>query len=77
MILIPKAGDAYFRGGYNTERHGSSTDGSVDAIQIECNREGVRDTESNRLDFAMSTAEVIKQYLEAHYFYFKSSLVYL
>ncbi len=64
----PGNGESYFSGGYNTERHGSKVSGGIDAIQIECNREGVRDTDSNRKDFAESTALVLKEFLEKHYF---------
>ena len=65
---FPIGDEAYFSGGYNTVHHGSSGDGTIDGIQIECNRDGVRDTESNRTAFAIATARVLKQYLEVHYF---------
>ena len=65
---FPIGDEPYFSGGYNTSRHGSRDDGSIDGIQIECNREGVRDTEAQRLAFAASTATVLKNYLETHYF---------
>ncbi len=64
----PENPDPYFRGGYNTERHGSRNDGAIDAIQIECNREGVRNTNAERQAFAEATAMVLKDYLETHYF---------
>jgi hypothetical protein len=64
----PFNSEAYFSGGYNTERHGSRLGGTIDGIQIECNMDGVRDTENNREEFAMTTAQVLKSYLEKHYF---------
>ena len=57
---FPFSGESYFSGGYNTERYGSDDGGTVDAIQIECNMDGVRDTDTNRKAFATSTAKVIK-----------------
>ncbi len=65
---FPLDEDKYFSGGYNTERHGSKLDSSIDGIQIECNMEGVRDNHSNRENFAEATALVLKEYLEKHYF---------
>lgn len=49
---FPLPGEPYFSGGYNTNRHGSRFEGSIDAIQIECNMDGVRDTYINRQAFA-------------------------
>jgi len=65
---FPIGNEPYFSGGYNTRRHGSKEDGTIDGIQIECNRDGVRDTNSQRFAFAEATAKVLKQYLETHYF---------
>jgi len=48
----PATADEYFNGGYNTMRHGSRNGGAVDAVQIECNHAGVRDTAPNRTAFA-------------------------
>jgi hypothetical protein len=53
----PLAGEPYFSGGYNTDRHGSRFDGTIDAIQIECNMDGVRDTYTNRQAFAEAFME--------------------
>ena len=65
---FPFDDEPYFRGGYNTERHGSKLGGAIDGIQIECNMDGVRDSYANREDFSVSTAQVIKAFLETHYF---------
>lgn len=48
----PLVGEAYFSGGYNTDRHGSRRGGFVDAIQIECHFPGLRDTPESRARFA-------------------------
>ena len=58
---------AYFTGGYNTSRHGSRSGGTVDAIQIECNMTGVRDTETNYRRFAGILATVLDDFTQVHY----------
>ena len=63
----PMEGDPYFRGGYNTARHGSRDSGAIDAIQIECNQ-AVRFEEEERERFGDSLAIVLWGYLEHHYF---------
>jgi hypothetical protein len=63
----PAPGSApYFTGGYTTVRHGSRDTGTVDAIQLEANRIGVRDTAENRQRFAEAMAEAILEHLTAH-----------
>jgi N-formylglutamate amidohydrolase len=64
----PNVGEDYFNGGYNTLRHGSRDSTSIDAIQIECNWTGVRNTYENRHRFATELANALKLYLEKHYF---------
>jgi N-formylglutamate amidohydrolase len=56
----PLAGQAYFTGGYNTQRHGSASGGPLDAIQIEAHLNGVRDTEASRTRFAAALAEALQ-----------------
>jgi hypothetical protein len=63
----PLTGQTYFSGGYNTERHGSKTAGTIDGIQIECNQD-VRFNELARNDFATKTAGVLLDFLSKHYF---------
>lgn len=63
----PAVGAEYFNGGYNTERHGSITGGPVDAIQIECNYAGVRDTPAARTAFAEAFVTAALAYLDDHY----------
>jgi N-formylglutamate amidohydrolase len=64
----PAVGDDYFNGGYNTLRHGSRDSTTIDAIQIECNFTGVRNTFDNRRNFATQLANSLKFYLGKHYF---------
>lgn len=59
--------DAYFSGGYNTERHGSKDGGTIDAVQMECNRQ-IRFDESDRLAFAGDLSGILLAYLKKHYF---------
>jgi hypothetical protein len=63
----PAAADEYFTGGYITERHGSSGGGTVDAIQIEANRAGVRDTPENLDRYAAAIVSSALEYLSLHY----------
>lgn len=65
---FPDGNEAYFSGGYNTDRHGSRTGGMIDGIQIECNYNGVRNNQVNYERFADSVAVVIVDYLQTHYF---------
>ena len=64
----PRSGQDYFSGGYSTDRHGSANGGSIDAIQIECNYQGVRDSEISLAYFAESLAKSLLEYLALHYF---------
>lgn len=63
----PRAGQEYFNGGYNTERHGSLAAGTIDAIQIEHHNAGIRDTQANRARYAGILATALATYLERHY----------
>lgn len=58
--------DPYFTGGYNTQRHGSRDGGSVNAIQLELNYAGIRDTESDRQQFAAVLSAAIEDWFDAH-----------
>ena len=58
----------YFSGGYTVEKWGSKDGDALDAIQIECNYDGVRNSTSNINRFADSLAHAIKNYIEKHYF---------
>ena len=61
------AGAPYFSGGYNTRRHGSRDGGTISSIQIECNWQGVRDSESNRAAFAVALASALQNFFETHF----------
>lgn len=63
----PSPGNApYFSGGYNTRTHGSLVSGTISAIQLEANLDGVRDTQANRAAFATAFVEVVRAYLQTH-----------
>ncbi len=64
---FPFTGEPYFSGGYNTRRHGSVNNGTVDAIQIECNQD-VRFEVTARNNFAAAATAVFLNYLIKHYF---------
>ncbi|MBL7813805.1 MAG: T9SS type A sorting domain-containing protein [Saprospiraceae bacterium] len=66
--VAPALGDDYFDGGYNVERYGSNDGSAIDAIQIECNYTGVRNSSANRTAFATQAAAALKAYLQKHYF---------
>ena len=63
----PAPADEYFNGGYITERHGSSAGGTVDAIQIEANRAGARDTPENLDKYAAAIVSSALEFLSVHY----------
>ena len=63
----PAVDDEYFTGGYTTQRHGSSGGGRVDAVQIEANRAGVRDTPENLDRFAAAIVTSVLEFLSTHY----------
>lgn len=64
----PKSGQDYFSGGYNTEQYGSANGGTIDAIQIECNFQGVRDNELSRAVFAERLGGALLQFMQTFYF---------
>ena len=55
----------YFRGGYNTGRHGRDA-APLAGLQIETNSRGVRDTPENRQKFARALASTLETYLSVH-----------
>jgi len=65
---VPPASDNYFSGGYNTANYGSYKSGAIDGIQVECNRDGLRETMANRQAFATAFVNTVTIYLETHYF---------
>ena len=73
---FPLATDDYFNGGYNTLRHGSNTEGKIDAIQLEL-YSSIRFDSVERNKFADSLVRVLINYLDFHYFtnYSKTSCI--
>ncbi|QOJ28846.1 MAG: hypothetical protein HRU80_08095 [Ignavibacteriales bacterium] len=73
FLAIPSAtltapgSNPYFDGGYITERHGSKSGGTIDAIQLEFYRNGLRDTDQNARNFAKKLEQIIKTYMQIHY----------
>jgi len=59
----PKA--PFFRGGYNTARHGRDA-APLAGLQIETHSRGVRDTPQSREKFAKALAETLEVYLPMH-----------
>ena len=55
----------YFKGGYNTQRHGRDAV-PLAGLQIETNYAGVRDTAVNRERFAKAIVASVEQYIETH-----------
>lgn len=65
----PLTGDPYFSGGYITATYGSLRGGGMDAIQMESNMTGVRDTPENRSRFAKSFSAQVLTFLRTWYSY--------
>jgi hypothetical protein len=66
-LPAPGPDEAYFSGGYNTYRHGSSNGGTIDGIQIELD-EAVRTDNDSRNKLISDLAEVIIEFMRTHYF---------
>lgn len=65
---FPSATDPYFSGGYNTANYSSYSGGTIDGIQVECNRIGIRDSESSLIAFSKVFTTALSDYLREHYF---------
>ncbi len=61
----PRPKPPYFRGGYNTARHGRDA-APLAGLQIETYSRGVRDTAENREKFARALASALETYLSMH-----------
>lgn len=59
--------EPFFSGGYSTGRHGSRDGGTIDGIQLELHRPGLRDTDANRRAFAAILAEAVRVWLQDHH----------
>jgi len=60
----PHPKSPFFRGGYNTARHGRDA-APLAGFQLESNSRGVRDTPESRKRFAAAMADVLAEYLPA------------
>jgi hypothetical protein len=61
------AGNPYFSGGYNTDRHGSRVGGVIDGLQIEANFTGVRDNQASWQRFAAAVVDVMDRFFTQYY----------
>tara|TARA_B110000027_G_scaffold40730_1_gene44973 strand:- start:260 stop:1180 length:921 start_codon:yes stop_codon:yes gene_type:complete len=57
----------FFSGGHNTINYGSRDSGSIDAIQVELNREGLRSEIEDRERFASVFSNILVDFLTIHY----------
>lgn len=60
--------NVYFNGGYNVQVYGTSqaNGGSIDAIQIECNYDNIRDSSNNRARFASNFIASLDDFFKYH-----------
>ena len=63
----PILGEPFFSGGTNTKEYGSKHQNGVDAIQIELNRDGLRQNSIDRERFSKVFAEILIDYMRFHY----------
>ncbi len=63
----PTSSSNFFNGGYNTDVHGSISGGPLNAMQIEANYTGVRDTSGNRTAYAAAVARTLEKFFATHY----------
>jgi hypothetical protein len=61
----PRPETPYFRGGYNTARHGRDA-APLAGLQIESYSRGVRDTADNRAKFAKALVSTLETFLSVH-----------
>lgn len=66
-VPAPKEGELYFRGGYNTDTHGSRLGGTISALQIECPWVGVRDTLEHRKQFVDALTDILPVWFKTHF----------
>lgn len=63
----PVPDEHYFSGGFITAKHGSQAGGKVDAVQMECNFVGLRDSPENRRTFALAFRDAVLSVLSEGY----------
>lgn len=66
-VPAPKEDELYFRGGFNTDMHGSRQGGPINAVQIECPWVGVRDTPANRAKFVDALTDALPIWFRSHF----------
>ena len=66
-VPAPKENELYFRGGYNTDTHGSRQGGTISALQIECPWVGVRDTHEHRQRFVDALTDILPVWFKTHF----------
>ncbi|MCK5134459.1 MAG: hypothetical protein KAR19_01630 [Bacteroidales bacterium] len=64
---MPNVGEPYFSGGYNIMRHGSSSGGTIDGIQIEVDLQ-TRSDKRKQKRVAEDVSQALLQFLRIHYF---------
>lgn len=65
---FPAQSDTYYSGGYNTAKYSAFAGGSIDGIQVECNRIAIRDSESSLNTFSQVFYSAVSLYLREFYF---------
>ena len=63
----PEHNEPFFSGGTNTKNYGSKSQNGVDAIQLELNRNGIRQDIQDRERFSKVFANILIDYLKFHY----------
>ncbi|MEC8599806.1 MAG: hypothetical protein VXY15_05610 [Bacteroidota bacterium] len=63
----PRSGEQFFSGGTITKEYGSKYQNGVDAIQIEMNRNGLRQDSGDRERFSKVFAKILIDYMKIHY----------
>ena len=63
----PLESQIFFSGGHNTINYGSRDSGTIDAIQVELNREGLRAASEDRQRFANVFSNILVNFLKIHY----------
>lgn len=69
----PTSSEPFFSGGYNTQVHGCLAGGPICGVQIEHNRDGVRDSEQQVADYAEKLYDVYDTYLSTNFGIFVQS----
>jgi len=60
--------EEFFQGGYDVDTHGSGKGGTIDAIQIETQKPGLRDNTQNQEKFSGVFTHSILRYIKMYYY---------